>query len=266
MKELMIIIKGLWIGSTMTVPGVSGGTMAVLAGVYEDLLGAVNGLRREPVRNILFLFKFVSGAGIGFFVFAGIISFLLESEHTGDIVRLFFCGIVAGGVPLLINKAEVESIRLRHALCLLTGIIIVTGLSMLPRDLFTAGEGAGYILLQAAGGFIVAIALVLPGISVTHMLYILGLYNLVLERVYALKIIELLPIVCGIIAGVFFTSGVLERLFKKYLSETYLVITGFVAGSVISLIPLPPINYPVISGVMFIIGAAGMYMLSTRAV
>lgn len=264
MKSLLVVLKGLWVGSTMTVPGVSGGTMAVIVGIYEELIHAVNGLRKEPVKNVLFLIKFVIGAGIGFFVFAGIIMSLLEGDQTGDIVRLFFCGIVAGGVPLLINKAEVEKIRLKHVLCLAGGIIIVIGLSMLPKDLIAAGEGAGYILLQVASGFIVAIALILPGISVTHMLYILGLYNLVLEKVYALKIIELLPLAIGVIAGVFLTSGVLEKLFKKYSTETYLVITGFVAGSVISLIPRPPISYPIVSGVAFIVGAVGMYMLSAR--
>lgn len=265
MKGLIVILKGLWVGSTMTVPGVSGGTMAVIAGIYEELIHAVNGLRKEPVKNILFLIKFVLGAGIGFFVFAGIISYLLEGEQTGDIVRFFFCGIVAGGVPLLINKAEVEKIRLKHVLCLTGGIIIVIGLSMLPKDLFVAGEGLGYILLQAASGFIVAVALILPGISVTHMLYILGLYNLVLEKVYALRVLELLPIVFGVVAGIFLTSGILEKLFKKYATETYLVITGFVAGSVISLIPLPPISYPVVCVVTFIAGAVGMYMLSAKA-
>lgn len=264
MKSLLVVLKGLWVGSTMTVPGVSGGTMAVIVGIYEDLIHAVNGLGKEPVKNVLFLIKFVIGAGSGFFAFAGIITSLLEGDQTGDIVRFFFCGIVAGGVPLLITKAQVQKIRLKHVLCLSGGIILVIGLSKLPKDLLTAGEGAGYILLQAASGFIVAIALILPGISVTHMLYILGLYNLVLEKVYALKIIELLPIAFGVIAGIFLTSGMLEKLFKKYSTETYLVITGFVAGSVISLIPLPPINYPVVCAVTFIVGAVGMYMLSVR--
>ncbi len=264
MKSLLVVLKGLWVGSTMTVPGVSGGTMAVIVGIYEDLIHAVNGIRKEPVKNVLFLIEFVIGAGIGFFVFAGIISYLLEGEQTGDIVRFFFCGIVAGGVPLLINKAEVEKIRLKHVLCLNGGIIIVIGLSVLPKDIIVAGDGAGYMLLQAVSGFIVAIALILPGISVTHILYILGLYNMVLEKVYALKIIQLLPLAFGVIAGIFLTSGMLEKLFKKYSTETYLVITGFVAGSVICLIPLPPINYPVVCAVAFIVGAVGMYMLSVR--
>ncbi len=265
MKGLVVILKGLWVGSTMTVPGVSGGTMAVIAGIYEDLIHAINGLKKEPVKNILFLLKFVLGAGAGFFIFAGGITYLLENGQTEDVVRFFFCGIVAGGVPLLINKAEIEKISLRHILCLAIGIIIVMCLAMLPENLFALGEGIGYVLLQLLSGFIVAIALVLPGISVTHMLYMLGLYNLVLEKVYAFKIIELLPIAFGVIAGVFLTSGLLEKLLKKYSSETYLVITGFVAGSVISLIPLPPISYPLISVAAFLVGAVGMYMVSARA-
>ena len=82
-KQLKVIAKGLWVGSTMTVPGVSGGTMAVVAGIYEDLLHSVNQLRREPLRQIPFLLQFVLGAGTGFLLLAGIITRLLQNEMTG---------------------------------------------------------------------------------------------------------------------------------------------------------------------------------------
>lgn len=99
------ILKGMWIGATMTVPGVSGGTMAVVIGIYEDLIAAVNGLFKNPLKHIGFLLKFVAGAFIGFIFFAKWITFLLSSNNFGEIIRFLFMGIVIGGIPLLVNKS-----------------------------------------------------------------------------------------------------------------------------------------------------------------
>lgn len=89
--------------------------------------------------------------------------------------------------------------------------------------------------MQFLGGIIVAIALVLPGISASHMLYILGLYTTVLENVYTFKWLSLIPLLLGIIIGTFATANVLERLINKYTENTYMVIIGFVIGSVLGL-------------------------------
>ena len=265
MKGLKTFLKGLWVGSTMTVPGVSGGTMAVVIGVYEELIYAVNRLRKEPGKHILFLLQFVCGAAFGFFLLAGGISFLLENELTGECVRFFFCGAVAGGLPLLVKKSQVEKIRLRHFFSLAGGALAVMLLSVLPEDIFSAGSGIEFVIMQLAGGFVIAAALVLPGISASHMLYILGLYDVVLENVYSMRFIELFPLAAGGVIGVFLTSNMLERLIKRCTQETYLAITGFVAGSVISLIPRAPIEYPLPGAMLFILGSACMYMISRIA-
>ena len=108
-------------------------------------------------------------------------------------------------------------------------------LSIIPKGLFASGSGLSFIIMQFLGGIIVAIALVLPGISASHMLYILGLYNTVLENVYSFKWLSLIPLLLGIIIGTFATANVLERLINKYTENTYMVIIGFVMGSVVGL-------------------------------
>ena len=259
------MLKGAWVGATMTVPGVSGGTMAVVAGIYESLIRAINGLRKEPGKCIWFLTQFTIGALLGFVLFARFIALLLQSETAGEITRFFFGGVVTGGIPLLIQKSETVNIKIRHVLCLVSGAAMVFLLSSMPKGMLDAGSPIAQILLQAAGGLLTAIALILPGISVTHMLYILGLYEVVLGHIYAMEFAKLIPLVTGALAGIFLTAGILEWLMKSYTTEVYLVIIGFVAGSIASLIPFGTIQSPFLGTAVFVAGFLCMFLVTRRS-
>ena len=95
MKIGQTFTKGLWIGATMTVPGVSGGTMAILAGIYEKLIHSVCMLRKSPKEQLPFLIEFVLGAVTGIVLFARFITMLLQNELLGVPMQFFFCGVVA---------------------------------------------------------------------------------------------------------------------------------------------------------------------------
>lgn len=264
MERLKIVLKGLWIGSTMTVPGVSGGTMAVVTGIYEDLIHAVNNLWKEPKKCLPFLILFVAGAGAGFFVFAGCITYLLEHPVAGETTRFAFCGIVLGGIPLLVRKSGAQRIGWRDVFFLLAGAAVVTLLSYIPQGMLAEGSGFLYVVLQLIGGVVVAVALILPGISVTHMLYILGIYEVVLHKVYELQWLSLLPLAAGVIGGTFLTTGVLERLMERHPRAVYQVIIGFVAASVVMLIPGEAPAHPLWGAAAAAAGAVAMYWLSRR--
>lgn len=249
----------------MTVPGVSGGTMAVIVGIYEQLLDAVNGLRKCPGKNISFLLKFICGAGIGFLLFAKGITYLLSDSEMGGAVRLLFCGIVAGGIPLLVEKSGTKRVSICHVFWLFCGIAIVFLLSMIPHGIVESGNGVEIFFQLFAAGFLVAVALILPGISATHMLYILGLYETVLAYVYELKFLNLLPLAAGGICGIFLTAGLLDKLMKKYAEQVYLVIIGFVAASLTTLFPQGELAHPLIGILMAIAGFFCMYWVSLLA-
>lgn len=233
--NIILFLKGLFIGSTMTIPGVSGGTMAIILGVYEDLIHNVNQIKKEPFKSVLFLCNIGLGGLIGFVAFARIISYLLTNSTTGIYVRIIFAIIVLCGIPLLVKKSDITKLSIVNILWLFLGLFLVLSLSTLPKGLFASGLGLSFIIMQLLGGIIVAIALVLPGISASHMLYILGLYTSVLENVYTFKWLSLTPLLLGIIIGTFATANVLERLINKYTENTYMVIIGFVVGSVVGL-------------------------------
>ena len=264
-KWLKNVLKGLWVGSTMTVPGVSGGTMAVVVGIYEELIHAINGLKDNIKIHMIFLLQFLLGAGTGFLVFARIITALLDNAIMGGLTRLFFCGVVIGGIPLLVRKSGIEKLAFRHIVSLCVGAVIVLGLLLLPTGMFVTGSGVTFWILQFIGGIIVAIALILPGISVTHILYIMGLYEVVLQRVYELQWLSLVPLAAGVLVGTFSTADILEKGIQKYPEEVYMAIIGFVASSLVNLIPTESLEMPVMGIGLAIAGFLGMYMLSKKA-
>jgi len=148
MKQLEIFLKGLWIGGTMTVPGVSGGTMAILLGIYDRLIGAVSGLvpgkeqrgicwiayRKTALKSLLFLTVFLLGAGLGMLLFAKLISGLLEQPVAGGYVRFFFLGAVAGGIPLILASAKVKRVSSWLLVLPVIGAGLVYGLTFLPEE------------------------------------------------------------------------------------------------------------------------------------
>ena len=234
--QIDVILKALWIGSTMTIPGISGGTMAVIVGIYEKLISSINGLLKNPKKQLPFLLQFIISACIGFVLFARLVTTLLESSKYGTIIKIIFILIILAGIPFLYKKASIKTLKLTHILCIFTGILIVLCISSIPSDLFIEKNGIINLIIQFIGGIIIAIALVLPGISVSHMLYILGIYESVMHSVYTFHWFNLVPLLLGVVGGTFATTNILEKLLNKYPDKVYMTILGFVAASLTTLI------------------------------
>ena len=107
--QINVILKALWIGSTMTIPGISGGTMAVIVGIYEELISSINGLLKDPKKHLPFLLQFVISACVGFILFAKLVTTLLDSPKYGNIVKIIFVIIILAGIPFLYKKANIKS-------------------------------------------------------------------------------------------------------------------------------------------------------------
>ena len=233
-----ILIKGLVIGSTMTLPGVSGGSMAMVLGIYDRLLKHVSEITKYPKESLTFLLWFAAGAGSGAFLFSRGISWLLTTRAEG-ILCFFFLGAVSGGIPMILKSASVSRIRGREMICILTGILTALLIALIPQGIFAPGteNTPMHLLFQLAGGFIIAVALVLPGISASQMLYMLGIYESTLKAISSLDILALLPLAVGGIMGTYLTARILEQLIKKHREATFLMILGFMLASLPELLP-----------------------------
>ena len=243
MKGFMVAIKGFIIGSSMAVPGVSGGTMAIVLGIYDRLLAAINGIRKDFKNNFWFLLRFGVGAGLGLVLLYELIGQLLE-RFPIPVSALFF-GAVIGGIPTLLGKIKPEKITTRFCVTSilwgLIGVVIVLGVANIldilkwlgvvssnVTSLVSTTEGITLpnVFLWIVTGLVISIALILPGISTSHMLIILGITSIL-----SLPLPALLIIGVSLLVGIFAITKPLEWAMNRFTRPTYCVIIGFVVGS-----------------------------------
>lgn len=229
--NFMIILKGFIIGSSMSVPGVSGGTMAILLGIYDKLIAAISNFTKDLKKNILFLFKFCIGGGMGIFTLAFVIKWLLDTFPF--YVSFFFLGAVVGGIPALYQKTKEKPLKISSAISFLLGLGSVIAISFIPAgniDL-SLGSGLSYYFMIFLVGIVIAIALVLPGISTSHMLLVLGMYDSMLLAITEFDIGYIVILGISTIIGIFLITKPIEWTLNSYPHNTYWMIIGFVIGS-----------------------------------
>ena len=113
MKHLIIALKGLFVGGTMLVPGVSGGSMAMILGIYHELIASISSFLKHKKESLLFLGVFVAGALVGMALFARPLEALIERFPMPTLY--FFIGAVVGGVPLMVKESGITSFSLKRA-------------------------------------------------------------------------------------------------------------------------------------------------------
>lgn len=249
MKEkLILFIKGIVLGVAFVIPGVSGGTLAVLLGIYEELIEAASNFYKNMVNfKKYFMYLLPIGLGIIFSVavFAKLIKFGLEESPI--ITILIFLGMIIGGIPALVRNVKGTKINLKDMTLMLVGLIIVISMLIFHKSnsnvVLTNMSITGYITLFLVGA-IAAVTMVVPGISGSFTLMLIGYYEPVLNLVNDItsfknlgpNLILMATFMLGVFIGIIFISKIIEWCLKHYKRETYYAIIGFVLSSIISVI------------------------------
>lgn len=250
-KNIMLVIKGFIMGIANIIPGVSGGTLALILGIYEEFIGAISHLFSNLKKNICFLIPIAIGMVLAILSLSHVIDY--SYKHFPIPTCLFFVGLVLGGIPMLLNKVkgkkETKKIS-SYIIFLLTFALVIV---MACSDLIF-GEGLkvsfnnmnliSYILLFLVG-IVAAATMVIPGVSGSLVLMLLGYYYPVIAVIKEFtkfknlgeNIIILGIFGIGILVGIVLISKLIEFLFKKYEVKTYFGVLGFIVASVIA-IPL----------------------------
>lgn len=242
-NALLKSLKGLIVGSSMLVPGVSGGTMALILGIYKDLIHAINNFFKDFKKSAILLAEFCFGALVGFGLFSRVLDFSLS--HFKLPTTYFFIGTILGGVPILFKQAKFKKNDKKATafavLAFVLGLALVLSLRFIPESSASFGIKLSFsaIALQLVTGIIIAIALILPGISTTHMLLILGMYYTTIHA--AEKPLDNLAFLGSmalfVVIGVFLTTNLLEKAMNNAPQLTYAAIIGFVLGSILEVFP-----------------------------
>ena len=272
---------GAFIGIANVVPGVSGGTIAVICNVYDKLiiLSSLNITRmKQNWKDILSL---ALGIGAGILLFAKLIT-LLYGAYPAQ-TSAFFIGIVVGSIPVLFRKARaglpaakdgsIDSGRLYGTLgCGVVGFALMLGMFFLQRRGIQTAAGVAafsplFALKLVVMGAIAAVTMLIPGISGSFVLLILGAYQTVLQAVADFNIPLLIPIALGVGAGLVAGARIIAFLLERFPAPMYAFILGLVAGSLFYLYPhttCQPFAMRIVSGTVLLIGYATVSFFSNR--
>lgn len=237
---LSLYLKGMAMGVAEVVPGVSGGTIAFVSGIYDELVRTLASLRpsslgvlREGLsqfwktHNLTFLLVLGLGMVSGVALFAKALTLALELAR--PVVWGFFFGVIVCSVVTLGVERERRTLLLLFPVGLLAGIALVS-LDPLPDS----GLGAWAYFL---GGAVAVSAWLLPAVSGSFLLLVFGLYENVLGAVTALDLTVLVPLAAGIVLGLLAFANVLAWLMRRHREPTLSLLTGFLSGSLVELWP-----------------------------
>lgn len=266
-RYLLAFFKGFIIGTLMIVPGLSGGTIAVILGIYTSLVEAASNIFKDFKRNFLFLLSFILGTLPGFFISSNLMGAILE-QHAVIIVFLF-AGLILAGLPVVARQAKIKHFNWKHILAILIGTGIVIGITFLPEGNTSVLSGGEIkfidVLFLIIVGFSVCVSIVLPGISTFHVLYVYGLYEEVTKAIANLDILFLLPLVLTVLIGALMLAKIVNYCLKKFPEIVYCVIIGFVIASVFVLFKEAPQGIEWLWALLlFAFGLIGGYFLMNK--
>lgn len=247
-KEIpVLIMKGFLMGSADIVPGVSGGTMALITGIYDRLIFAIKSFDYQAVRyaftlKIKKLFEKVhwrfflflgTGMVLAIFFFTRIVPLQVYMYTHAELIYGLFFGLIVGSIFVLIAEIENENRSWKHLLPLIAGTLFgFWVVNLVPAD---TPENFWFIFLT---GSIAISAMVLPGISGSYILLIFRKYDYILSELSLLgtsetfsALINLIPFILGALTGLIIFSRVLSWLLKNYHAFTIMLLVGFLVGS-----------------------------------
>ena len=248
------VLKGGSLGLGM-IPGVSAGTMALIVGIYDRLIGGIANLRKEFKKSLISLIPIGIGA-----VMSAIICMLGVNyglDYAPFAIISLFAGLIIGSLPVITKELKGVIITFKPILIIAIGAVFAAGIGILSavaklnkwgnfEAAFIAGEWWIYIGVFAAG-FIAAMACIIPGISGAMLLFVAGLYdpcvhiyvgeNSILHNSSRLVsgLFLTLSLLLGILAGFILTSKLMKNLLAKHHDATYLAVFGFILGSLVSM-------------------------------
>ena len=232
------ILKGIVIGIANAIPGVSGGTMAVIMKIYDRLIDAVSLSFEKLKKNWKFLLTLGIGMIVGILLAAQVLSFLFKTYNVPT--QFFFIGLIAGSLPMIWNEATSEKkFSPMNIIPFLIGVGLILTVSLvsgIENKVYTEMSLplAIYMIVAMA---ISAMAMIIPGISGSMVMTVLGGYQTVLSAINDFNIPILIVMAIGGAIGILGGAKLISVLLKKWKQPVYFVIIGLIIGSFYSIYP-----------------------------
>lgn len=273
------LLQGMVVGIANIIPGVSGGTMMVAMGLYDRLIHAITHLKSEFKESMKLLIPIFAGAGLAIVILSRVFEFLLETYPIPT--NFAFCGLIAGSLPFIFKKVKGHPVTVGKMIPLLIFFGIVILMAVLGENSGADADvsfGLMNVIKLLAVGIIAAATMVIPGVSGSMMLMLLGYYDVILKSINTFidalvgldvpLLLEmcgrLIPFGIGVIIGIFLIAKIIEFIFMKAEIHAYYAIIGLITASPIAI--LIKTDWSGFSVVMLIAGiitfAAGWFAAS----
>ncbi|OEL03830.1 DUF368 domain-containing protein [Staphylococcus casei] len=239
--------RGFAMGTSDLVPGVSGGTIALLLGIYDDFIRSISGIFSKRFwESLKFLIPIVLGMLIAIGSLSQLINFLLTTHPIPTL--FFFVGLILGIIPYLLKTSRFQqTFTAKHYMLTALGIAIIVVITLLNNGNKHAGEtltfSTSLFIKYFIAGVCASSAMLLPGISGSFMLLVFGAYGTIMYAISEFLSFNfnavpiLLTVGLGIIAGFLLSSKAIQYLLNYHTYLTYALIIGFVVGSLYAVFP-----------------------------
>lgn len=232
------IYRGLLIGAIDVVPGVSGGTIAFMLGIYSRLIASINGVfTKEWRKQLQFLVPLGIGIVCAIYSISHVMSWLLL--HYPQQTYYFFMGLIIGILPFLFRASDAKNtFKWYHILLLIIGVLFISSLPMnIENGVIIEERNLNIYFFLFFAGFLASAAMILPGISGSFVLVVIGVYGTVIQAVSSLEWRVIVVVGLGICIGIITTSKIVHYFLNHYRTATYALIIGLVGGSVVAIFP-----------------------------
>jgi len=258
---LIRLIKGALVGIGAIVPGLSGGVIAVVFGIYEPLMRFLGNLRVKFLKNVLFFLPIGIGGVLGVVGFSAVVDYAFT--HFAAQFTWLFIGFISGTFPSLYKTSGKEGRKPWYWLLLL-GMAVGTFYYMFWMETIRNVTLTPNIWVWLLSGLLMGLGLVVPGMSPSNFLIYLGLYQPMASGIRQLDLGVIIPIVIGVVICILIFAKLISWLFNKAYPVMYHLILGIVVGSTAAIIPHGVSGWSTIAvcAMLFVLGAAGSFALS----
>lgn len=236
LKFFKDFFKGILIGAGAILPGISSGVLCVIFGIYESLLNCVFNFFKNIKQNFKFLFPLVAGGLVGIIIFGNILKYLFFAYPIQ--IKFIFIGLILGSIPAIFKEGtSKEKFKPQYLIFTLFSLILGILLVILENNLPNSTSNEYNFLFLVFSGFLMSAGVIIPGVSSTLILMLLGIYEFYLDAVATFYLPFLIPLGIGLFIGSLICMKITQFLLNKYHAQTFFTIIGFTIGSIFVLFP-----------------------------
>lgn len=254
LKQLGItVLTGFLIGIGSIAPGISGGAIAVVFGLYDRITDAIANFYKHFLEKMKFLIPLGIGAVVGILLFGKVIFFLFDQYNVQ--VRCLFIGLMVGTLPSVVRTSTKQGFRWWYLLPMAAAAGLIGYMGYLDTLTYTGGNAGLTFPVLLACGAVLGFGTIVPGVSSSFILMAVGIYDAVMQVIADMQIVNMIPLAIGFVGFVLLFAKLINWLYARAYGLISFIVCGFLIGSIFPVIP--PLGFDLKSGLSLLLAVTG---------